>query len=298
MTDDDDEHLLRDLGRYLRAQRRDPDGLRFERLAQEALSREEQAALEADAATDPELAVRVKAHLPLSPAVRAQIAARVLATVRANPPQADDSAASAGADALGSDAVANGPVLLRAAGAAGELRAPRARGSARAVRALWLAAPLSAAAGFFLWMASVRSPSESLPSYSLEVTGAQAELRGPAARTDAAHAPIRVGPSTELTLVLRPASEVRGEVSAAVFLAPLTGEPVPWPAQVVKASSGALRVVLAPPPKPIVARTQARIVVADAKLLHEEGALLVRAERAQARNMQHLVLELIPAVSP
>jgi hypothetical protein len=113
----------------------------------------------------------------------------------------------------------------------------RARKSRRPPRrALWaLSAALPLAAGFALFLGTVRAP---LPGYeAVLLGGGESAERAPADPT----LPTRVGRGTELDLLLRPDTRVKGAVTGRAFLR-VSGELHPWPATYEVQDSGAVRV--------------------------------------------------------
>jgi hypothetical protein len=269
MNGDDDE-LLRELGRAVRAAERSADAQREERLSGHGLEPDELQEMQARAQRDAELARALDAHAPLDAQVKARISAELVAVAQRQNASAGEAAA----------ATPGRVVALE----------PRA---ARARRAAWLVLPLSAAAAALLWLAGSRQVAP-IPAYALQVSGARAEMRSGPAVTDGAdaEAAVRVGADTRLRVLLRPATAVTGEVAARVYLA--RGDALSeWPAQIQPAESGALQLVLAAPPQS-VAGAEARIVVARPELLgHVES--LARGTDARGAGYQVWRVHLAPA---
>jgi hypothetical protein len=269
MNSDDDE-LLRELGRAVRAAERSADARREERLSSHSLEPNELQEMQARAERDAELARALDAHAPLDTQAKARISAELVAVAQRQSALPDAAPAAQPGRVVALD--------------------PRA---ARARRAAWLVLPLSAAAAALLWLAGSRHVAP-LPAYALQISGARAEMRSGPALIDGAdaNAAVRVGSDTQLRMLLRPATAVSGEVGARVYLA--RGDALrAWPAQVQPAESGALQLVLAVPPEP-VAGAEARIVVARPELLaHAES--LARGADAHGAGYQVWRVQLTPA---
>jgi hypothetical protein len=261
MTGDDDE-LLRELGRAVRATERNDDAKREERLSSHSLAPDELADMQARAESDDELARALDAHAPLGAEVKARISAELVAVAQRQ------SALPKAAAATPARVVALQP------------RAARAR------RAVWLALPLCAAAAALLWLAVGLKRIAPIPAYDLVISGAQAETRSGPVTIQAGDSQklVRIADDAQLHLLLRPATAVAGSVAARVYLTH-DGTLVDWPAHSQQAESGALQLVLAAAPGPI-AGSDVLIVVGRPELLAARGEALARAAQAQGEGFQ------------
>jgi hypothetical protein len=186
-----DEELLARLGKLAKSQD-DAEDAQWETLARGELDPKALAELEARAADDPEVALRLQLFRPLEEATKHRIADAL----------AQDSATG---DSDAGDAPEN--AATRAAVPAGVRRlAPNARWAVVAV-------PLALAAALALFLLRPQSLSP-LPDYSASLRGGQAELRS----GDASDAVPRIGPGSEFDLQLRPSVDVDGAVEARAFV--------------------------------------------------------------------------------
>ena len=154
---------------------------------------------------------------------------------------------------------------------------------------LWVGLPLSMAAAAMLWFGTSHQPSAGLPAYQLQVSGGEAEVRSaPTAVNigDANLTPVRVGHDTVLHLVLRPKTAAASDVSARVYLMSTAHAAVEWPAQIERAPSGALQLVLAPAPAEIDATSGALVVVGDSALIAKRGAELAIGKATRGDGFQ------------
>lgn len=139
---------------------------------------------------------------PLDQAARARIADRVLALMQAEAPAAPD------APAMDVEAAAQDE--------AGEAGAVRDAPGGRIIpfRRRWLlAVPALAAAAVLLLLLRPHDGLAPLPAFQMEVSGGRKAVRG-----SEEQAALRVGQGDRVTLVLRPATAVRGAVAARVFV--------------------------------------------------------------------------------
>lgn len=265
----DDDKLLQELGRAVRDAERSADAQREERLSSSSLEPEELADMQARAERDGELARALDAHAPLGSDVKARISAELVAVARRQ-----------------------GAAPEEAAEAPGRVVALESR-SGRARRAAWLALPLAAAAAALLWLAGSKQIAP-IPAYDLQISGAQAEMRSGPAVIDADHgATVRIGQTAQLRLALRPATAVTGEIAARVYLA--YGDAlIEWPVRTQQAESGALQLVLAPPPGSI-AGAEARVVVGRPELLATRAAELARGSQTIGQGWQLWRVQLAAA---
>jgi hypothetical protein len=279
MTADDDD-LLRALGDAVRAAEHAPERAALERLSAGTLADDELADLRRRASEDPALARALEAHAPLDAATRARIAARAVAAARAR--GGDDEPAAGEDDALdGGAAVAS-------------LAAHRAR---RTRRASWAALPVvAAAAAALLWIGRGAERAPALPRYTALVSGGEARMRAlPAAQTgsaDEALPPVRVGAQTRLRVTLRPMTAIGGApIDARVYMVGAHGV-MPWPSELQRADSGALQLLLYPPPAPLHGASAAVIVVARTAVLEQRGDELLRLPFARGADYQRWRMRL------
>jgi hypothetical protein len=201
------DRVLARVGAHVREEQK--DDARFERIARAEASDAERAALEREAAEDPELAARLEGSRPLDPAFAERLAARLAPSRSAAPPL---------------------PF------------APR-----RSRRVAIIAGPLAIAAAMVLFLSQQRGPSlPDLPTYVVSATGEQA-MRGPAEPSTRLHVgrDKRDG-DARFEVELRPATATPSKVVAYVFaigaLAAAGDEPSPLEAKVEVAPAGAVRI--------------------------------------------------------
>lgn len=165
---------------------------------------------------------------PLDQAARARIADRVLALAQADAPAAPDAVNVETAGEAGDEAVRDAP-----------------GGRIIPFRRRWLmAVPALAAAAVLLLLLRPLDGLAPLPAFQMEVSGGRKAVRG-----SEEHAVLRVGQGDGVTLVLRPATAVRGAVAARVFVVGPDGKGPPgvWPDITPKAApdvspDGAIRI--------------------------------------------------------
>ncbi|MCU0681123.1 MAG: hypothetical protein MUF34_02465 [Polyangiaceae bacterium] len=146
-----------------------------------------------------------------------------------------------------------------------------------------VAVALSAAAALLLVLRSPERPEVAtfadlapLPAYDLSVRGGLKQTRGVEEPT--AQRPLRLAPSSELDLTLRPATRVEGPLALRTFVVQ-QGKVQPWAAPVEIAPTGALRVhgaaaKLLPGLEGVV---ELRLVVGRAEVLGEGSDLQAKA---------------------
>ncbi|HEU4404202.1 MAG TPA: hypothetical protein VFS43_02765 [Polyangiaceae bacterium] len=262
-----DEDLLRALGELARERERDaarrPDV--WSRLAHGELSAPELDELEARAAADPTLDRPLRAYRPLSGDARDRIfealSAALPARAAATPAEAPAAAATpakaptAAATPAEAPAAAKAPATAPPAAAPGPAPAGEASPPAPAAEIVSLDArrrlrrivsPLTGVllAAAALWVLVLRPPERPdvapLPSYEIVARGGLKQTRG---ANDAPSPPgaMRLSPSSELDLALRPATKVEGPLALRAFVA--QGDKVrPLSVPVEIAPTGALRV--------------------------------------------------------
>jgi hypothetical protein len=284
----DDEKLLQQLGRIARTAERAPEQVQLDKLSAGELPEHELAMLQARSGDDAELSHALAAYEPLPADMTAQIAARVLAIRQEHKNDEPESDAFAAAE---DDDLPSGRVVqLHGRPDAGQTRKPSV---------LWVGLPLSLAAAAMLWFGTNRQPSAGLPAYQLQVSGGEAEVRSaPSAVAvnigDTNLAPVRVGRDTALHLVLRPETAAASDVSARVYLMSTAHAAVEWPAQIERAPSGALQLVLAPAPAEIDATSGALVVVGDSALIATRGAELATGKARRGDGFQRWRIPLVP----
>lgn len=196
MSETPEEAMLKAMGRGLHEEERALDA-RLERLADGSLEGSARAALEADAARDPDLAGDVELHRPLSDTLHARLL-------------------SIAQDGL---ARADGPSAKSPEGV--ELDRPAPPPAPKAVRRWTYGAGLALAAGLALFVLSpdlFRAPPTPLPPFTFSAKARDAKLRGdaPAPAADAERRPLRE--DSEVSLVMRSdAAAMDGEIRARLF---------------------------------------------------------------------------------
>lgn len=274
MNDDD---LLKALGEVARERAADamrPDA--WSRLAQGELAAHELSDLETRAATDPPLELSLRAYRPLSGEVRERIVDALSASLSSfqEAPSALPTPATAAEPAERASATPPAPVSKVVS-----LDARR-----RLLRAASPVAVILSAAAVLLFV--LRSPERPdvasfadlspLPAYDLSVRGGLKQTRGLEEPTP--QRLLRLAPSSELDLTLRPATRVEGPLALRTFFVQ-QGKVQPWAAPVEIAPTGALRVhgaagKLLPGLEGVV---ELRLVVGRAEVLGEGSDLQAKA---------------------
>lgn len=158
-------------------------------------------------------------------------------------------------------------------------------------RLVWLAAALAAAAAVVLVLL-FRSGPEPLPDYELAALGGVSEQRAPSTA-------VQIAPGAELTLLLRPATSVVGDVVAYAFRVD-GGEVVPLDVRVQRSETGAVRLELSA--DPLLAgqgsRRLVRVVVARASAVSSPKQAAALAGRGPGQGAGHQVLETEIGVRP
>jgi hypothetical protein len=98
----------------------------------------------------------------------------------------------------------------------------------------WVAVPLAASVLALVW-SSTRPPQR--PTYSFEVSGGVADVRGPGSLE-----PVAMTAEGTLTIVLRPERPTEDPIAVGVFVVGASAEVIPWPVTLERAPGGAIRV--------------------------------------------------------
>jgi len=215
--------LLRELGR-LAAEQQGPaaEDETLGALCEGDLTAEARKELRRRAEGDVQLVRAIEAYEPLDDAARQRIADRIVNGLRAGE--------------LGA--------APRRVVPWSEKRAERGLRAHRPRLFNWIAVPLAAAAALLLWLmypGRWDAGSQALPRYALQAEGSVQQVRGNA---PTAARRVTLSRHGELTVLLRPGTAVRGEISTGAFVRGADN----WkriPAQAQTSPSGAVRVVLA-----------------------------------------------------
>jgi hypothetical protein len=262
----EDETLLRDLGKHVRETERTVRIAQLEGLCRGELAEAQRPKLDGldghDSEHDDERALR--AYAPLSQDVKTRIAQQVLDAVLA-------SHRRKGVEAR------YGSGIRRRTGVP---------------RWTWLVAVLAPIATVLLYFATLSPVQPAVLAYSLELSGQAMELRSAAPAAGTAAVPVaRLAPNTRLQIVLRPATESEGSASAFVFVV-VGGRALSWPAELVQAPTGALRVALEPMPPALRAATRAYVVVSLPAVDSREAAELALGEAEHGPGFQRFAIDL------
>jgi hypothetical protein len=226
-----DDDLLQALGELARERERDAMGRPdlWTRLANGDLSAGELGDLEARAASDPPLALSLRAYRPLSDEARERIVDALGASLSKPGSPPADSAPPAGSAPPGASSP---PPVSKVVSLDARRRLVRTASPV-------VAAVVALAA---LWAIVVRPPAEPafepLPAYEIVARGGLKDTRG---TEDSAPAkPLRLSPQSTLDLTLRPATKVEGQLAAHAFVVQ-NGDVRPISAAIEIAPTGALR---------------------------------------------------------
>lgn len=189
-----DEDLLAQLGQLAKSQE-NAESEQWDALASGELDEEALAELEARAAHDPEVALRLQLFRPVDTDTKT----RVLETLSGGLVSALDATPEQGS----SRPARSAPVGLKS---------PPVKRGRRPSRWALAAVPLAVAAAVALLLSRPQS-TVPLPDYSAELRGGQSEQRS---GTTSNVVP-RIGPSSQLELRLRPSVDVKGSVEARAF---------------------------------------------------------------------------------